>query len=96
MDAAHNQCDQGPIIWFLKYFSWKNLQKYWHFLFKLLLVFENVDHNIGFWEKRQFFRRKLSKIDENNDHNIDPRSEKIAQNLAPIFVKISAYLFTCK
>jgi hypothetical protein len=34
---------------------------------------QNFDHNIGFWEKRQFFRRKLSKIAENCDHNIDPR-----------------------
>jgi hypothetical protein len=25
------------------------------------------------WEKRQFFRRKVSKIAENCDHNIDPR-----------------------
>jgi hypothetical protein len=33
---------------------------------------QNVDHNICFWEKRQFFRRKLSKIAENCDHNIDP------------------------
>jgi hypothetical protein len=23
---------------------------------------QNFDHNIGFWEKRQFFRRKLPKI----------------------------------
>jgi hypothetical protein len=29
-------------------------------------------HNIGFWEKRQLFRRKMSKIAENRDHNIDP------------------------
>jgi hypothetical protein len=35
---------------------------------------QNFDHNIGFWEKRQFFRRKLSKIAENCDHNIDPRT----------------------
>jgi hypothetical protein len=35
---------------------------------------QNFDHNIGFWEKRQFFRRKLSKIAENCDHNIDPRA----------------------
>jgi hypothetical protein len=35
---------------------------------------QNFDNNIGFWEKRQFFRRKLSKIGENCDHNIDPRS----------------------
>jgi hypothetical protein len=32
---------------------------------------QNFDHNIGFWEKRQFFRRKLPKIAENCDHNID-------------------------
>jgi hypothetical protein len=31
-------------------------------------------HNIGFCEKRQFFRRKLAKIAENCDHNIDPWS----------------------
>jgi hypothetical protein len=35
---------------------------------------QNFDHNIGFWEKRPFFRRKLSKIAENCDHNIGPRS----------------------
>jgi hypothetical protein len=34
---------------------------------------QNFDHNIGFSEKRHFFRRKLSKIAENCDHNIDPR-----------------------
>jgi hypothetical protein len=33
---------------------------------------QNFDHNIGFREKRQFFRRKLAKIAENCDHNIDP------------------------
>jgi hypothetical protein len=34
---------------------------------------QNFDHDIGSWEKRQFFRRKLAKIAENCDHNIDPR-----------------------
>jgi hypothetical protein len=34
---------------------------------------QTFDHNIGFREKRQFFRRKLAKIAENCDHNIDPR-----------------------
>jgi hypothetical protein len=33
---------------------------------------QKCDHNIGFAEKRQFFRRKLAKIAENFDHNIDP------------------------
>jgi hypothetical protein len=35
---------------------------------------QNFDRNIGFREKRQFFRRKLSKFAENCDHNIDPWS----------------------
>jgi hypothetical protein len=34
---------------------------------------QKFDHNIGFREKRQFFHRKLAKIAENCDHNIDPR-----------------------
>jgi hypothetical protein len=35
---------------------------------------QNFDHDIGFGEKRQFFCRKLGKIAENCDHNIDPRA----------------------
>jgi hypothetical protein len=38
---------------------------------------QNFYHNIGFWEKLHFFRRKLSKIAENCDHNIDPRPIKV-------------------
>jgi hypothetical protein len=34
---------------------------------------QNFDHKIDFWEKRQFFCRKLTKIAENYDHNIDLR-----------------------
>jgi hypothetical protein len=41
---------------------------------------QHFDHNIGFWEKRQFFRRKLSKIAENCDHNIDPRKRAFLVN----------------
>jgi hypothetical protein len=33
---------------------------------------QKFDHNIGFGERRQFFRRKLAKIAENFDHNIGP------------------------
>jgi hypothetical protein len=40
----------------------------------------NFDPNIGFWEKRHFFRRKLSKIAENCDHNIDPWSGGFVYN----------------
>jgi hypothetical protein len=35
---------------------------------------QKFDHDIGFWEKRQFFRQKLPKIAENCDYNIDLRS----------------------
>jgi hypothetical protein len=45
---------------------------------------QNFDHNIGFWEKRQFFRRKLSKIAENCDHNIDPWLNSISRPIAPV------------
>jgi hypothetical protein len=34
-------------------------------------LFQKFNHNIVFLEKRQFFRRKLAKIAENCDHNID-------------------------
>jgi hypothetical protein len=33
---------------------------------------KKFDHNIVFLEKRQLFRRKLAKIAENCDHNINP------------------------
>jgi hypothetical protein len=58
-----------------KIFSPKNLAKIFALLTQNKTSFcKNCDHNIGFWEKRQFFRRKLVKIAENCDHNIGPRS----------------------
>jgi hypothetical protein len=62
----------GPMLWFFKYFCRKIRRKNWRFWLKTKLNYEKIDHNIGFWEKRQFFRRKLSKIAKNCDHNIDP------------------------
>jgi hypothetical protein len=46
---------------------------------------QNFDHNIVFWEQRQIFRRKLAKIAENCDHNIDPRLCKISPSGEYIF-----------
>jgi hypothetical protein len=55
-------------------FSPKNLAKILAFFAQTTASYcKNCDHNIGFWEKRQFFRWKLAKIAENSDHNIDPR-----------------------
>jgi hypothetical protein len=39
-------------------------------------LWKQIDHNIGFIEKRHFFRRKLTKITENCDYNIDPWSSE--------------------
>jgi hypothetical protein len=57
----------------LKIFSPKNSAKNLAILTQItaILVAKN-DHNIGFQEKRQFFRRKWAKIAENCDHNIGP------------------------
>jgi hypothetical protein len=41
---------------------------------KQTYIKQNFDHNVGFWEKHQCFRRKLAKIAENIDHNIGPWS----------------------
>jgi hypothetical protein len=38
---------------------------------------QHFDHNIGFWEKRKFFHRKLRKIAQNCDHNIDPWAQDL-------------------
>jgi hypothetical protein len=60
------------VVIFKKYFRQKKLQKIGVFDPKQSLILKNFDHNIGFWEKRQFSRRKLVKIAENCDPNIDP------------------------
>jgi hypothetical protein len=59
---------------FKKISSPKNSAKKLAFLTQNKAKFWKNDHNIGFWEKRQFFHRKLGKIAENYNHNIDPRS----------------------
>jgi hypothetical protein len=63
---------QGPMLWFKKYFRHKIWRKNCRFLLKILLVNAKIDSNIGFLEKSQIFRRKLGKIAENCDHNMDP------------------------
>jgi hypothetical protein len=66
---------QGPMLWLKKkYFHRKFQRKNWRFLTQDKPNYAKFCHNIGFWEKRQSFRRKLSKIAENWDHNIDPCS----------------------
>jgi hypothetical protein len=51
---------------------------------------QKFDRNLGFGEKRQIFRRKVSKIAENCVHNIK-RSHK--EEPSQYFVKIKAYFF---
>jgi hypothetical protein len=44
---------------------------------------KQIDHNIGFREKRHFFRRKWGKIAENCDHNIDSSTKDLLH--APLY-----------
>jgi hypothetical protein len=68
-----------------KIFSPKNLANFFAFFAQTTVSFcKNCDQNIGFWEKRHFFRRKLAKIAENCDHNIDLR---ILLNIAKNIIK---------
>jgi hypothetical protein len=61
------------MLWFFKYFRQKiHQKKLSFFVSKQSQILKKVDHNIGFLENRQFFRRKLGKIEENCEHNIDP------------------------
>jgi hypothetical protein len=69
-----------PMLWFLKIFSPKNLAKILAFFAQTTAI--KNENDIRFWEKRQFFRRKLAKITENCDQNIDPLDTKIK----PIFL----------
>jgi hypothetical protein len=58
--------DQGPMLWFFLNFWPKNVEKKSAFLTQNKAKFwKKIDHNIGFWEKRQFFaenRQKSLKI----------------------------------
>jgi hypothetical protein len=64
----------GTDVMIFKIFLSKNLAKILAFFAQITASFcKKFDHNIGFWEKRQFFCRKLAKIAEKCDHNIDPR-----------------------
>jgi hypothetical protein len=57
--------DQGPMLWFFKYFCKKISEKIGGFDSKQSYIMKKFDHNISFWEKRQFFAenwRKLQKI----------------------------------
>jgi hypothetical protein len=63
----------GPMFWFLKYFPWKFRRKNCRFLLKTKLNYSKII-TLVFEKNANFFRRKLSKIAENCDHNIDPWS----------------------
>jgi hypothetical protein len=72
---SEKQDDLGPMLWFLKYFCRKIWRKYWLFCSKNCFFAKNI----GFWEKCQCFRWKLTKIAKNCDHNIDPRFSECPQ-----------------
>jgi hypothetical protein len=77
------------MLWFFIYFRRKIQQKNGVFDSKQSLIMQN---DIGFWEKRQFFCRKLSKIAENCDHNIDPMYVHISKNLKAMILILCTYV----
>jgi hypothetical protein len=61
------------MLWFFKNIFAEKSEKIGVFDSKQSLIMQKIDHNIGFWEKRRFFRWKLSKIAEYCYYNIDLR-----------------------
>jgi hypothetical protein len=59
----------------LKIFSQKKIAKKLAFLTQNTLNYANFLSKHWIMRKTPFFRRKLAKIAENCDHNIDPRSD---------------------
>jgi hypothetical protein len=47
-----------PILWFVNFFSKKNGEKIGVLDSKPRQIMQKFDHNIGFWEKRNFYCRK--------------------------------------
>jgi hypothetical protein len=65
LDRLDGQALQGRKLWFFKYFCQKIRRKNWRIWLQTKLNYAKFVHNIGFWEKRQFFAencRKSQKI----------------------------------
>jgi hypothetical protein len=63
------------------------------FLLNLLLVFAKIVIITSVFVKNAIFRRKLAKIAENCDHNIDPRSPcYIGQSLVKYLITLKVVL----
>jgi hypothetical protein len=65
------------MLWFLKYFRRKILRKNWRFWLITKLNSAKILIITLVFEKTPIFRRKLGKIAENWDHNIDPRLQTL-------------------
>jgi hypothetical protein len=52
----------GTDVMIFKMFSPKNLRTKWRFWLKIKLNYSKLDHNIGYWEKSQSFRRNCRKF----------------------------------
>jgi hypothetical protein len=74
------------MLWFVAYFR-KELSENCRFLLKTLLNSAKLDHNIGFEENANFFR-KSAKFAESSDHNI-------ALYLMPQYVLITSDCVDC-
>jgi hypothetical protein len=65
----------GPMLWFQNYFRPNIWRKHCNFLLLILLVDAKIlITTLVLMKNANFVRRKLGKIAENCDHNIDPWS----------------------
>jgi hypothetical protein len=71
--------DQGPMLWFFKYFHQQKSTKKFAFLAQNKTKVCKILIITLVFDKNAIFCRKLSKIAENCDHNIDPWSVKYLQ-----------------
>jgi hypothetical protein len=63
----------GPMLWSFKYFRWKIRRKNLAFLTQSKSkIYKILTITLVFEKNANFFRRKLTKIAENCDHNVDP------------------------
>jgi hypothetical protein len=75
----------------LKYFRQKSSEKLEFFTQNKATICKNVIITWFFEKNAHFFSRKLPKISENCDHNIDPRSDEFS-----LIGRVFAYFATSK
>jgi hypothetical protein len=86
------QGDQGPMLWFLKYFRRKNQWKKWRFWLKTKLNYAKFWSYHWFLRKTPIFCRKLAKIAEKHWPQISLKKNSPEMKPNQCYVEIYTYL----